>query len=84
MSAWRKLITYFLIETRSLPALARYCLVALPSMSLLPVAPFLVLNFYFIANHTVLELGSVPLPAVTARIDRFITEGDRGPYPDME
>jgi hypothetical protein len=24
----------------------------------------------------VLELGSVPLPVVTARIDRFIAEGD--------
>jgi Bacterial protein of unknown function (DUF885) len=25
-----------------------------------------------------------PLPVVTARIDRFITEGGKGPYPDME
>ena len=32
----------------------------------------------------VLELGSVPLPIVAARIDRFITEGAKGPYPDME
>jgi hypothetical protein len=32
----------------------------------------------------VLELGSVPLPVVTARIDRFIAEGGKGPYPDME
>jgi hypothetical protein len=32
----------------------------------------------------VLELGSVPLPVVTARIDRFIAEGGTGPYPDME
>jgi hypothetical protein len=32
----------------------------------------------------VLELGSVPLPVVTARIDRFIAEGDKGPYRDME
>jgi hypothetical protein len=32
----------------------------------------------------VLELGSVRLPAVTARIDRFITEGGKGPSPDME
>jgi hypothetical protein len=32
----------------------------------------------------VLELGSVPLPAVTARIDRFIAEDGKGPYPDME
>jgi hypothetical protein len=40
-------------------------------MSLLPFAPFVLLNFYFVANHAVLELGSVPLPVVTARIDRF-------------
>jgi hypothetical protein len=26
----------------------------------------------------------VPLPVVTARIDRFIAEGGKGPYPDME
>jgi len=32
----------------------------------------------------VLELGSVPLPVVTARIDRFIAEDGKGPYPDME
>jgi hypothetical protein len=32
----------------------------------------------------VLELGSVPLPVVTARIDRFIEEGGKGPYRDME
>jgi len=32
----------------------------------------------------VLELGSIPLPVVTARIDRFIAEGGAGPYPDME
>jgi len=31
----------------------------------------------------VLELGSVPL-VVTARIDGFIAEGGKGPYPDME
>ena len=35
-------------------------------------------------HDTVLELGSVPLPVVTARIDRFIAEGGKGPYPDME
>ncbi len=35
-------------------------------------------------HDTVLELGSVPLPALTARIDRFIAEGGKGPYPDME
>jgi hypothetical protein len=32
----------------------------------------------------VLELGSVPLPGVTARIDRFIAESGKCPYPDME
>jgi len=31
-----------------------------------------------------LELGSVPLPVVTARVDRFIAAGGKGPYPDME
>jgi hypothetical protein len=35
-------------------------------------------------HDAVLELGSVPLPGVTARIDRFISEGGKGPYPDME
>ncbi|MEO7026194.1 MAG: DUF885 family protein [Caulobacteraceae bacterium] len=35
-------------------------------------------------HDAVLELGSVPLPVVTQRIDRFIAEGGRGPYPDME
>jgi hypothetical protein len=35
-------------------------------------------------RDAVLELGSVPLPVVTARIDRFIAEGGKGPYPDME
>jgi uncharacterized protein (DUF885 family) len=35
-------------------------------------------------HDTVLELGSVPLPVLTARIDRFIAEGGVGPYPDME
>ena len=35
-------------------------------------------------HDTVLELGSVPLPLLTARIDRFIAEGGKGPYPDME
>jgi hypothetical protein len=32
----------------------------------------------------VLELGSVPVPVVTARVDRFIAENGNGPYPDME
>jgi uncharacterized protein (DUF885 family) len=35
-------------------------------------------------HDTVLELGSVPLPVLKTRIDRFIAEGGRGPYPDME
>jgi uncharacterized protein (DUF885 family) len=35
-------------------------------------------------HDTVLELGSVPLPVLTARIDRFISDGGRGPYPDLE
>jgi uncharacterized protein (DUF885 family) len=35
-------------------------------------------------HDAVLELGSVPLPVVTARIDRFITEQGKGPYLDME
>jgi hypothetical protein len=35
----------FLIETRSLPALTRCYLAALPSMSLVPLAPFLLLTF---------------------------------------
>jgi uncharacterized protein (DUF885 family) len=35
-------------------------------------------------HDAVLELGSVPMPALTARIDRFIAEGGKGPYPDME
>jgi uncharacterized protein (DUF885 family) len=35
-------------------------------------------------RQPVLELGSVPLPVVTARIDRFIAEGGKGPYPEIE
>jgi uncharacterized protein (DUF885 family) len=35
-------------------------------------------------HDAVLELGSVPLPVLQSRIDRFIAEGGRGPYPDME
>ena len=35
-------------------------------------------------HDVVLELGSVPLPVLEARIDRFIAEGGRGPYPDVE
>jgi hypothetical protein len=30
------------------------------------------------------ELGLGPLPVLTERIDRFIAEGGKGPYPDME
>jgi len=35
-------------------------------------------------HDTVLEMGSVPLPVLTARIDEFIAGGGVGPYPDME
>jgi uncharacterized protein (DUF885 family) len=35
-------------------------------------------------HDAVLELGSVPLPILDARIDRFIAEGGKGPYPDEE
>jgi uncharacterized protein (DUF885 family) len=35
-------------------------------------------------HDTVLALGSVPLPVLTARIDRFIAEGGKGPYPEEE
>jgi uncharacterized protein (DUF885 family) len=35
-------------------------------------------------HDTVLSLGSVPLPVLSARIDRFIAEGGSGPYPDLE
>lgn len=35
-------------------------------------------------HDAVLELGSVPLPVLKARIQRFIAEGGKGPYPDME
>jgi uncharacterized protein (DUF885 family) len=35
-------------------------------------------------HDAVLELGSVPLPVLTGRIDRFIAEGGNGPYPEME
>jgi uncharacterized protein (DUF885 family) len=33
-------------------------------------------------HDTVLQLGSVPLPVLEARIDRFIAEGGKGPYAD--
>ena len=35
-------------------------------------------------HDAVLELGSVPLPVLDRRIDRFISDSGRGPYPDME
>jgi uncharacterized protein (DUF885 family) len=35
-------------------------------------------------HDTVLQLGSVPLPVLEARMDRFIAEGGKGPYPDLE
>ncbi len=35
-------------------------------------------------HDAVLELGSVPLPVLEARIGRFIAEGGKGPYPDLE
>ncbi len=35
-------------------------------------------------HDTVLELGSVPLPVLEARIDRFIAAGGVGPYPELE
>ena len=35
-------------------------------------------------HDTVLQLGSVPLPVLTARIDTFIKNGGKGPYPDLE
>ncbi len=35
-------------------------------------------------HDSVLELGSVPLPVLTAHIDAFIANGGTGPYPDEE
>jgi uncharacterized protein (DUF885 family) len=35
-------------------------------------------------HDAVLEMGSVPLSVLEARIDRFIQDGGKGPYPDME
>ena len=35
-------------------------------------------------HDAILELGSVPLPILQQRIDRFIAEGGKGPYPDLE
>jgi uncharacterized protein (DUF885 family) len=42
-------------------------------------------NFNVRAFHdTVLELGSVPLPVLAARLDRFVAAGGKGPYPALE
>ncbi|HEY4212987.1 MAG TPA: DUF885 family protein [Steroidobacteraceae bacterium] len=35
-------------------------------------------------HDAVLELGSVPLPVLSARVDEFIAAGGRGPYPELE
>jgi len=35
-------------------------------------------------HDTVLQLGSVPLPVLEARIDLFIAEGGKSPYPDLD
>ena len=35
-------------------------------------------------HDTILALGSVPLPLLQARIDRFIAEGGKGPWPEEE
>ena len=35
-------------------------------------------------HDAVLSMGSVPLPVLQKRIDQFIDDGGRGPYPDME
>jgi uncharacterized protein (DUF885 family) len=35
-------------------------------------------------HDTVLEMGAVPLPVLETRINRFIAEGGKGPYPEME
>ncbi|RKF18918.1 DUF885 family protein [Altericroceibacterium spongiae] len=35
-------------------------------------------------HDAVLELGSVPLPVITQRVDQLIADGGVGPYPDEE
>jgi uncharacterized protein (DUF885 family) len=35
-------------------------------------------------HDTVLQLGSVPLPVLEARIDLFIAEGGKSPYPNLD
>ncbi|WP_093666873.1 DUF885 domain-containing protein [Sphingomonas gellani] len=35
-------------------------------------------------HDVVLSLGSVPVPVIDARVDQFIKDGGKGPYPDEE
>jgi uncharacterized protein (DUF885 family) len=35
-------------------------------------------------HDMILQLGSVPLPVLQARVDRFIAQGGKGPYPKEE
>jgi uncharacterized protein (DUF885 family) len=35
-------------------------------------------------HDAVLELGSVPLPVIDARVDQLIADGGKGPYPDEQ
>jgi len=71
--AWpAQALSYYLGETAILEARAR----AEKSLG----ARFNVRAFH----DAVLELGSVPLPVLTERIDRFIADGGRGPYPELE
>ena len=35
-------------------------------------------------HDAVLELGSVPLPVIDARVDQLIADGGKGPYPDVD
>lgn len=35
-------------------------------------------------HDMILQLGSVPLPVLQTRVDRFIADGGKGPYPDEE
>jgi len=35
-------------------------------------------------HDAVLELGSVPLPVIDARVDQLIADGGKGPYPDED
>jgi uncharacterized protein (DUF885 family) len=71
--AWpAQALSYYLGETEILKARAR-------------AEAALGAKFNLRAFHdTVLELGSVPMPVLDARISRFIAEGGKGPYPDEE